>query len=59
MADFTEKDDVILEKFPHYEKGGEFVGTREYWEGVFRVKATETPNYTKHSQNFMRNSSTK
>ena len=47
MADFTEKDDVILEKFPHYEKGGEFVGTREYWEGIFSNESNRDPELHK------------
>ena len=58
MTDFTEKDDTILEKFPHYEEVN-LLGRENIGKGFFRVKATETPNYTKHSQNFMRNSSTK
>lgn len=33
--DMTDKDKKILAKFPEYVKGGEFVGTREFWEGVF------------------------
>ena len=47
MVDFTEKDDAILEKFPHYEKGGEFVGTREYWEGIFSSENNRDPELHK------------
>ena len=47
MTNFTEKDDVILEKFPHYEKGGEFVGTREYWESVFSSENNRDPELHK------------
>ena len=47
MANFTEKDDVILEQFPHYEKGGEFVGTREYWNGIFSSESNRDPELHK------------
>lgn len=47
MDNFTEKDDAILEKFPHYEKGSEFVGTREYWEGIFSNESNRDPELHK------------
>lgn len=47
MSNFTEKDDAILERFPHYEKGGEFVGTREYWEGIFSSESNRDPELHK------------
>ena len=47
MTDFTEKDDAILERFPHYENGGEFVGTREYWEGIFSSESNRDPELHK------------
>ena len=47
MNNFTEKDDAILEHFPHYEKGGEFVGTREYWEGIFSSENNRDPELHK------------
>lgn len=34
-TNLTEEDKKLLEQFPEYKEGGEFVGTREYWEGVF------------------------
>lgn len=47
MTDFTEKGDAILESPPHYEKGGKFVGTREYWESVFSSESNRDPELHK------------
>lgn len=47
MTNFIEKDDAILEQFPHYEKGGKFVGTREYWESVFSSESNRNPELHK------------
>lgn len=40
---FTESDEKILEQFPHYKRGENFVGTREYWEGVFVSESNRNP----------------
>ena len=39
----SEKDEKILSQFPKYEKGKPFVGTREYWEGVFSWETNRKP----------------
>lgn len=35
---FTEEENKILEQFPEYHGEGEFVGTRDYWSGVFEFE---------------------
>lgn len=34
----TEEENKILEQFPEYHGEGAFVGTRDYWEGVFEFE---------------------
>lgn len=34
----TEEENKILEQFPEYHGEGEFVGTRDYWSGVFEFE---------------------
>ena len=36
-------DKEILEQFPEYTGGGEFVGTRQYWENVFEFETNRDP----------------
>lgn len=36
-------DKKLLMQFPPYEEGGEFVGTREYWAGVFSCETNRDP----------------
>lgn len=36
-------EQVLLDQFPPYKKGGKFVGTREYWEGVFSSESNRNP----------------
>ena len=36
-------DEKLLEKFPKYEGDGKFVGTREYWMGVFQNEKNRNP----------------
>ena len=40
---FTENDQKILEQFPRHKRGEKFVGTREYWEGVFKQESNRNP----------------
>ena len=44
IENFTEEDKKLLERFPEY-KGGDhpFVGTRQYWEGVFALETNRDP----------------
>ena len=37
----------ILDQFPRYKKGDVFVGTREYWEGVFSLESNRNPELHK------------
>lgn len=42
-TNIKENDEKILEQFPHYKRGENFVGTREYWEGVFMFESNRNP----------------
>ena len=43
MIEITEKDRKLLESFPKYEGKGPFVGTRDYWEGIFDGETNRDP----------------
>ena len=39
----NEEDKKILERFPKYKGKGDFVGTRDYWKGVFHLETNRDP----------------
>lgn len=43
MNNITEEDKKILEQFPEYKEGGNYVGTRDYWESVFQMETNRDP----------------
>ena len=47
MVKITEEDKKILEKFPEYKDGDAYVGSRNYWEGVFEFETNRDPELHK------------
>ena len=43
MNNITKEDKKILEQFPEYKEGSNYVGTRDYWKSVFQMETNRDP----------------